>query len=271
MYWVIEKNTFEENEKAFTKSANVSFMKYRPFDSDNPFELISGHLPDPKDHHVIFYGSINLGRRLINLGYEWQIWLPKLVFDCNYWMPRYKEECYNKNAVIVPFGYLFEYMSQTCSGNYFVRPNSGYKLFSGGTINASSPNFEKEIIYLKNQYMIQPEDLILLSPAGSMEFEYRFVICGGDEPFISSASQYKNNFELETSSYVPKDAYDYVNELLKTVLYDPAPAWTFDICFSSGAYSVIETNSFTSAGLYDCDIAKIVVDIEKVTKEIIVK
>jgi hypothetical protein len=269
--WVVENACFEENADDFAKFSDTVFVRYRPFDFVTPFES-DAILPDKTDHFVIFYGSINLGRRLLKMGYQWQIWLPDNVFDCNYWIPRFGLECWNsfEDSILIPFGSLSHYFMNNNNSRFFIRPNSGYKLFTGHTITVND-NIDRNLECIRAQYGVFPEDLILVSPAGHIEKEYRFVICQGlDEPFISSASQYKRRMELDVDSYVPKRVCNYVNDLLKKTDYSPAPAWTLDICFTDEHW-VLETGSFTSAGLYDCDIKKIIEDVEKAVKEVVIK
>ena len=271
MKWVIENACFEENARYFARFSNAVFVKYRPFDLVNPFESDSA-IPDKTDHFVIFYGSINLGRRLLKMGYQWQIWLPDSVFDCNYWIPRFGRECFNsfKDSVLIPFGGLFDHFVGNDDKRFFIRPNSGYKLFAGHTIVVND-NLANNLDSIRLQCGVFPEDLVLVSVAAHIEREYRFVICQGlDEPFISSASQYRHHMESDVNAHVPERVFEYVDGLIKNVDYSPAPAWTLDVCETDRCW-VLETGSFTSAGLYDCDVGKIIRDVEIVVDEVVVK
>jgi|GEM_PF-4473797 len=275
MIWVIEDGPFKETDYKFEEFADVVKIKYRPFDNTNPYEVISGEFPHKHRHDVMFYGSINMGRRLIKKGFFWQVWLYDKVFDVNHWMGYFGNSCLNSDGALVPFGILKRHLSDMYNKCAFIRPNTGYKLFSGHIIDfwdlKKSDYDWKELNNLQEQFHIFPEDLIFVAPPAKIPYEYRFVISSDIEckNTIVTASQYKENGELLISKNVPVETYDYVNSIIQRVKYHPAPLWTLDVGRGEDPKQnyIIETGSFTSAGLYDCDIEKIVKEAERLMKE----
>ena len=272
--WIIEEGIFNENIFEFEKYCeNFNSIKYEPLCNGEQLSFKGNSKINPFDNKTIFYGSIDLGKKLIKKGYNWQIWLPNNVFDCNYWMSHFRNYCYNQFAesVILPFGGLEEYFLNSVKGEYFIRPNSGYKLFSGHTIDTNNDT-HKDLFILKDQYNIFPEDLILVSTAGAIQSEYRFVIAESIEngPYIIDACKYMEGKNLCISNEVPNFCYDFVSEILDyadSKNYNPCPAWTLDICVTNNKPYIMEFGSFTSAGLYNCNINLIVKNIELVLNE----
>lgn len=273
MKWVIEDGVFPENQDELSKLTQSTLVKYRPFDESKQLEVNKGLLPQKDDNKVIFYGSINLGRKLIKQGYAWQIWLPDKVFDCSYWLPRFEKFCFNTASIFSPFGLFSECLKST-KLNYctiFVRPDSGYKLFDGQVVRQQErQNF---LDSTKKEYNIFPEDMIMISLYGEIDKEFRFLIGNfDDENIIISGSQYISEGKVESSPDIPEECYDFVKDILahaNRIGYNPAPAWTLDICYN-GSYWMLETGSFSSAGLYQCNMKNTVKQIEKICKEILI-
>jgi hypothetical protein len=54
-----------------------------------------------------------------------------------------------------------------------------------------------------------------------------------------------------------------VKEILADLNYWPDVFWTMDVCEHQGHFRVMEINSLLTAGWYDCDVSRIVEEVEK--------
>lgn len=97
--------------------------------------------------------------------------------------------------------------------------------------------------------------LLLLSKVHKIKSEWRCVVAG--ETFITG-SQYRKNGDVEISSDCPNEVEKFVKDRSKE-LKDIAPIFCIDVGeLVTGELKVIEIGSFNCAGLYDCDVKKIV-------------
>lgn len=266
--WLLEKDIFLENHDKLYQAIkdcglNYQLCQYIPFGSG--FQTLNspnGELDHPL---IFFYGSLQLGRWLINnTNYEVYLNLPQ--FKCSYYYPRFGKYLFNSDYVMLPYGdllrrglELFNYFGALDKiEQIFIRPDSGFKIFTGQAV--SKYNWEAGIEHL-GFYDVQPEELVVLSSMKVVDKEWRFVI--GTEPetlkqYVVTGSVYGVEKE-EISPYV----FNYVNDVLKNIEYHPDPFWTLDVCFSGGKYHVMEVGSLSCAGLYFCDLKLI---IEKVSE-----
>jgi hypothetical protein len=154
---------------------------------------------------------------------------------------------------MLPLGDLFYSNSwawRMFPGGFFLRPNSSNKCFTGFKVyNRDDLKELKETV--------KEEEICVISSIKEIYEEYRFVI---RESRIIGASKY---WEIEDSN-VPKDVYVFVERILDNCKWSPDKCWTLDINKDkNGTMGLVEINSFSSSGLYKCELSGIIKEISE--------
>lgn len=134
----------------------------------------------------------------------------------------------------------------------FIRPDSGYKSFAGQVI--SEPTWDETIKTLDQLSSVMRETLIMVAPTQSIDGEFRFVIADGK---VVAGSEYRWDGKLDIRRDWPPEC----EELAKQVAehdWQVDIAYTCDVALTSNGPKVIELNGFSCAGMYACDIEKVV-------------
>jgi hypothetical protein len=135
----------------------------------------------------------------------------------------------------------------------FFRSDSGNKLFPARVVYPSrSKEFLSDI-----DHSCMPSDIIMFCSPKHIDREWRILIVDGK---AITGSQYHINEQLVVSPNVPEDVYQYVEALLLLDIHVDFPHKVFfmDIGESEGKYGIVEISAFGCAGLYDCDVSKVV-------------
>ena len=254
--WVLEKNIFQENIEAFKEAIVAQGMEYKvvtyaPFEGPQCLGVY-----DPKDC-VVFYGSLNLAKQ-VQKHTQWVpgAWCNLPQFECVYYYPKLSQFLLNDRYIMLPYGELlrqkdFLYETLGNSGCLFIRPSSGFKLFTGTVVHVDKYEREVECFGL---YDVEPHKVVVVSEPQNLLEEWRLVIA--DQRCVTG-SLYKNAGKIVHSPEVPQEVIDYGNLVAGT--WQPDPVFVLDVCrLKSGELKLIEINSFSSSGLYVCDKAKIV-------------
>ena len=252
MKWVIEDGIFSEQEKieqALSKLGynytlcKTDFLK-RGFENCFLFDSNVNFADDT----TFFYGSI-VACRYVYKNTRWQVWVPDDVFDFHYYATRVSG-LLNDDYILCPFGHVKE--KGKLFGDVFVKPNSGYKPFTG--FACKSGDLEKELQIVRERENIFPEELCVVASKKEVINEYRILVVDNE---VICGTQY-----LPTVKSCPEYILDYARTVIKNSDYYPCLAWTLDIAESPASrsswydeeFSVLEVNSFSAAGLYDIDI-----------------
>lgn len=137
------------------------------------------------------------------------------------------------------------------NGHIFLRPDAGDKSFTGEVLNRQE--LEKHRGEYNNLWTNNLS--VVIAKPYNIDREFRVVVIGDK---AVSASQYKkrviSNLELEVERIPPTHGvYSWVDDMLKVVKYRPDPIFVIDVAEYNNRYYVLELNSFTCSGLYDCD------------------
>lgn len=111
-------------------------------------------------------------------------------------------------------------------------------------------DIELEISCMKQLYNTFNEELILISTPKEILEESRFIICGNE---AIANSRYQIDGKYKVDSNTSSDSIDFVNNLLKQQYWTPEEIFTLDIALTPSGPKIIELNSFSCAGWYDCD------------------
>lgn len=211
-------------------------------------EVIVG-IPDSIDHHNfrVIRGSTKFVDTYNRMFEEYDPFCITCNFD-NYICSRYYQKIHhndllNSYCVWMPWGYLstdiFE-LFQT--EKVFIRPDVGYKVFTGTTIGKKWFSKELEVIKsLPSTSGLTDNTMVLLSTCKKIIREARFLM--GPSGLIDGSwyNEEGNNLQLKTLGDFANRAgrhYDdfYTVDVADTEEYGP---------------QIVEVNSFSSAGLYD--------------------
>jgi hypothetical protein len=134
----------------------------------------------------------------------------------------------------------------------FIRPNSGLKTFAGQRIKRYDP--EETIATLDEHSAVMDETLILYNPLVDIQGEFRFVIADGQ---VIAGSEYRWDGKLD----IRRDWPPICEALAQQVASHPWQvdiAYTCDVALVAGKAWLVELNGFSCAGLYACDLDKVV-------------
>jgi hypothetical protein len=114
---------------------------------------------------------------------------------------------------------------------------------------------------------VNPENLVVVSSPKNIINEWRLVISQGE---IIAASQYRDKFGKKYISGADDKVLDYAKNVLIETCFEPDPVWVLDICEKEdGSLKIVEIGIFSCAGLYACDMSKIVENVSSVALKLI--
>lgn len=267
--WLVEDGPFDENLDSLVREIKsqgmrVEVVKYKPFGSGT-YDMFD------KDACVLVYGSLNLAQQI----QREKAWvpgpictLPNLKFSS--YAARWGKHLLNQEYVMLPYGELDRRRVELCDlwghlrpkdSYLFVRPDDGSKSFTGQCVSDRDFKDGKGPF----DHLVRPETMIIAaSPLTIME-EYRFVIAKGK---VVTGSKYKfcDKIEFAPFSEIPAEAVKKANQIA-TEGWSPDPIYCMDICFWRHEHYLLEVNSFSCSGLYQCDMAKVVSAASEVAQE----
>src|SRR5690606_20134987 len=117
-----------------------------------------------------------------------------------------------------------------------------------------------------------PEEYVLIAPERDIKREWRLVIGNRpeDAPYVITGSQYIEDGQIieNPDDKLTTEVKELAEHILKYAnLYSNYPAFIMDICESDNELQVLELNSFTSSGLYGCNLDLVVSHIPKLLEE----
>lgn len=230
--------------------------------------IVSHYLPmseqPPKKHYkdkecVVIYGSIGFVKQHVKKrNFVPGAYYQEKEMDCIGYMPKMDNPSLmaNHNHVFTTFRDFMDrrdfFYDIFNTNKVFIRPNSGYKTFTGLPIHTDE--FDYEINTLKNLTSVVDESLILVSSCKTIAAEYRFFIVNRQ---VVTGSQYKLNDKLDIQTGYSQEALA-VAELMAKNVWQPDLAYACDVGIVNGEPKIIELNAFSCSGFYACDIPLLV-------------
>lgn len=161
---------------------------------------------------------------------------------------------FNSNFIILPWWTLKKsavgiFNAFPEAEKFFIRPNSGRKIFTGTTLTKKWWSKELDIIKSLPNSNILDEDLVIISSCKSIQNEYRVLMYKKE---IIDWCIYEGNNNKTFADYF------FIDSLIKSIDFYPDLIYTIDIVRSENQYKILEINSAVSAGWYDMDYDKIV-------------
>jgi hypothetical protein len=282
--WLIEADVFEDNTDKLIqtlkdKNYKYHILKYVPFDDDLADRCLKIYGPD---ECVIFYGSLNFGKKLRKLPWVPGVYLNEKAFECTSYYPILGPHIVHSNYVMLPYGDLIRRKDDLYTyfndDKIFIRPNSGNKQFTGMVVEKY--NFD-DCVKLAGFYDVEPDLLVVVSNVCKLDQEWRFVIVDGK---VISGSLYRDWSKPEkispgsvTRDYVLMNSYKRIEECFTGEFimhdkyawnaaqncadkYNPDHCWTIDVAKTmKGTYEILEVGCFSCAGMYGNNL-EIIVD-----------
>ena len=257
--WLVEKNAFNDSgvERLMKEIENQGMecleVKYIPGDLSSYLKLAE------HNECVVSYTGIELAKRIRN-GCQWSpgnyCFLPN--FKCSRYYAHYFKYLLNYRYLMMPISQLVESIDMVKDllgshiDRFFIRPDRGDKPFAGTVLK------DNEITLENLEYGFSYKDtdlLVLISEAMPIEKEWRFFV---SKDKVLTGSQYMINCELEVEPGYEQGAWDFAQKILDEVEWKPEPIFVMDICKMMDTYFLLELNSASTSGLYDCEVKPIV-------------
>jgi len=267
--WIIENFTDSEDYNNLIKAVTDSGRECYVIGKRNNFDF------DPKGYNendcVIFQGSIQMTRHVKSK-------LPKGCFPvayctednylCSNYYPKLTPFLFNDKHEIVSVEKLKEqkfdfYRKFGKEALIYIRPDRGDKPFVGQLLDLQ--DFDR---FWKNNIVcnVDDKDLVVVSTPKKINGEWRFVV-GKDLTGIIAYSTYQYQGQRTLIPSAPQGAIDLAEEILD-VRYYPDPVFVLDICEDNdGTFWLLEVNSFSSSGLYECNKNKIVEAVSEIAED----
>jgi len=208
---------------------------------------------------VITQTSINLAQQILKEKSGWipGPWLTEKNYECSSYYARLGKYLFNDPYVIMSrdeiprhLDWLQSILSK--SQHLFIRPNSAMKPFTAKVFSLEPRLFESDWSWVKE--FTFPETLIAISSPKAILAEWRFIVAGKT---VITGSQYECDGKFNVSPIFPEEARALAQEVAE--IYQPDPMFVIDICQGADSkYYLLELGAFSVAGLYACDMTKIV-------------
>lgn len=167
-----------------------------------------------------------------------------------------REWLLNHDAVYTTFGQFRQdpvrFFDMLHADEVFIRPNSCYKIFTGCVV--ARETVDAELSAQAQTSNIFNHEIICVSTAKTIDAEFRYVIA---DQKVLTGSEYRWDNILDVRS----DTLPICDELAKKVAehnWQMDLAYVVDIALSNDQAKIVEFNSFSSSGLYACDLEKVV-------------
>lgn len=287
--WLISSNCYDDGnpekmrDAAIRQGCVVNWFKYIPFEQDDRQKFLFGINGEPAsisemsviDHSgkgiygledcVISYGSIQLSR-LVERATKWTpgSWTGWDKLACSYYLTHLAQFSIHEDFVFITLGefirrpeYYFKLIGTTEDSKLFIKPDSNAKEFHGEVVSLSEYDRWKKFAFC---YEPAKELMCLISKPSKIIREWRCVIA--DRKFVTG-SQYrilvKGELSAEPDKDCPKDVQQFVEIIAESTEFQPSAIYCMDIGETiDGRLKLIEIGGVNCAGLYCCDIDKIV-------------
>lgn len=257
---IFRKPGFPQIDDALTR-AGIEFFQSEFNEKTREYADIPYH----PGECVVMYGPIKFVRTK-NRGYIPGAYGFKRYTDASFYMSQLPlKYFFNEDAVWLPWGLIGSHKDQLRSlfGNHlFIRPDSGFKSFTG--FDVSIENLDFELSALQQTKHPSANEMCLIAKAKHIQGEYRLVICNHE---IVTGSQYRWNDRLDIRIDVHSDAWAFAESVVAKANWQLDIVYTVDIFLGEDGPRIGEFNSFASAGLYNCDMDAIVDAVTRTAKK----
>ncbi len=261
--WIVENFTHESSYTDIVKAIKEEGHSFHEITNNFAFADIDeydGELP------VIFCGSIKMTELVQSrLRHCFPVsYCNQDNYLCSKYMTYFGKYLFNDRYIILSLNELRrnKWLYYGIFGKealIFIRPDSGQKPFQAQLLDLL--DFDRFVI--DNQ--IIGHDLVIVSSPKKILWEGRFVVSRNKE--VIAHSTYRFQDQITKISSVPEGAMALCKELLE-VGYYPDSVFCIDICQDAeNDFWLLELNSFSSAGLYECNKKQIVQKVSEIAAD----
>lgn len=265
--WLIERGVFPDHQIAFKTEVERQGMTcvevdYQPGKQPPADIQTTATLPD--DACAILWGTLPLMQQ-IKLTRSWIPggWCNVGHFECSVYYSYFGRYLLNNYYTILPGveairlqDQLFEAFGS--NDEVFVRPSGVLKTFTGKVVYRE--DFRNSLA--PSRY--DSTNLVVISEPKEIGREWRLVIA--DDEIVAS-SQYRDQGVISFSRGSPEDVKSFASDVLRTVRWRPDPVFIMDVCESEEEFFVVELNSFSCSGLYDCDLTRVIKKVSNIAEK----
>lgn len=261
--WLIED--FDERNSYTALAAEVirqgmecEVVTYTPFQSGSYNKFAN-------DDCVVVQASLQLARQLVQQK-PWipNAWLTLSNYECSTYYAHLGKYLFNDFYAMMPvsevkrnFGRILQQFGKYES--VFVRPSSGFKTFTGQLFSLA--NFEKDWSWVEE--FSEPHNLAVVTTPKDILAEWRFVVTAND---VITGCQYRKDSKHDCQTGYPDEAFELAKLVAAT--WQPDRVFVVDICQGTDKqFYLLEIGSFSCAGLYACDMTKIVEAVSQIATE----
>lgn len=256
--WLIEADVFGESAEPLRREVRRQGMAhatvdYRP--ARPPPDNIVGCPMLPPDACVVFWGTLPLLRQ-IQLHRDWVPggWCSLKHLECATYYAYFGRYLLNDDYALLPGVEALRMQDRVfeifgLDGEVFVRPSSVLKLFSGRVVGYN--DFRDATAPAR----YDPRSFVVISRPKPIEREWRLVIADDE---VVAGSLYRDAGVNKTESGSPAEVANFAAKMLREVPWRPDPIFMMDVCHTAGRMRLVEMNSFSCSGMYDCDVAAVV-------------
>lgn len=256
--WLIERGVYREQSLDFRSEVQRQGMvcvevDYRP--GKHPPEDIVGSSSLTDDACVVLWGTLPLMQQ-IQLRRQWIPggWCNIRNLECSNYYAYFGTYLLNRQYSILPGVEAIRHQEQLFAefgpeDEVFVRPSCVHKIFTGTVV------YKDEFRDAIAPSRYDPNTLVVISTPKSIGREWRLVVALDE---IVASTQYRNGGAISLSRGCPSEVLQFASEMLRDVRWRPDKLFMMDVCESNGNLYLLELNSFSCSGLYDCDLAVVI-------------
>lgn len=261
--WIVENFTHESSYTDLVKAIKKEGCDLTEIKGDFKYSQLDSF---NEEAPVIFFGSIGMTSMMQqHLKNSHPVaYCNQQNYLCTRYMSHFGKYLFNDKYAIVSLAELkrhlfFFYGIFGKETMIFVRPDSGQKPFQAQLVDMQ--DFEN--FYAQGRSI--EHELVVVSSPKNIRGEWRFVVTSNKD--IISQSTYRYMGQITRIPSAPAGATALVKELLN-VGYYPDTIFVMDVCEDNdGNYWLLELNSFSSAGLYECNKTDIVKKVSEIAEK----
>lgn len=254
MYWIIQDNMFAE--PFYERLIDFLSRMDIPFEIVKAVPFVGDLLPVPKPTRELVFAIGSYSMVLATR--DRYGWSPGCFSNADYdyavWSNRWAGYCLNEGGTTCKFGEVPDR-----DGEFFIRPSADSKAFSG---MVTSPNefreWQHKVLNLGETYTeLDHNTLVVVADPKPISAEYRFVIIDGK---VITGSLYKSGYTVLYRECQEDDVIEFAQKMAD--IWSPSRGFVLDLARSNGELYVLEMGCMNAAGLYDCDVQKLVMAVE---------
>jgi len=241
--WAIQTKLIQEDATAaFCDAFRYLGLNWAAF----PYPPFVGHVPDFQwDGPIVYYGSTALVKKVSET--------PKLMrgsalfFDPlrhrpDWYGPQYGEAYLNRGSRLTT---IREFIGEAhnLKERFFVRPNSGLKIFAGKVFDWFV--FRDFLEQSTGNSLLSLDTEIVVNDPKTILREFRNWIVDGE---VVASVQYKVGSRMLASPDVPEAVRDFARS--QSRICSPSAVFVLDVAETPDGYEVVEVNCFNSSGVY---------------------